>query len=577
MILFKKVRYKNFLSSGNTFTEIVLNNHRNNIIIGSNGSGKSTILDALTFVLFNKPFRKINKPQLVNSINAKDCLVEVEFDIGKKSYKVIRGMKPNVFEIHVDGTMLNQDAATTDQQNFLEQHILKLNFKSFTQIVVLGSSTFIPFMQLPLASRREIIEDLLDIQVFSTMNVKLKDRIKQLNEEIKFNEKDLDLVDHKIQVQENLISELEAQSESLISEKDTKITELLGKCQFLDAETEEIKTAIDELLDDISHKDTVESKLEKFKEFKYKFKTKITTLDKENKFYQDNDNCPTCKQTLDESFKLEKISKNNSAIEETQKAWEQLEQEVSKIHDQMNSIQEIIKEIANKKSDIKNNKNHKSILENEIAQLKSEIQTIQERKNNSSKEKKDLETLQKAKTKLLEVSASNKELKDYYSVSANLLKDTGIKTRIIKRYLPVMNKLINQYLTQMDFSVNFTLSESFEETIKSRYRDVFSYSSFSEGEKSRIDIALMLTWRSVAKLKNSVDTNLLILDEIFDSSLDSTGTDELSFILRTFTQDINLFIISHREHMVEKFDRVLKFGKTKNFSKMEEVTNAVEV
>lgn len=577
MILFKTVRFKNFLSSGNNFTEISLNTYRNNIIVGTNGAGKSTILDALTFVLFNKPFRKINKPQLVNSINGKECLVEVEFSIGKKEYKVIRGMKPNVFEVYTNGQMLNQDAAAGDQQKFLEQTILKLNFKSFTQIVVLGSSTFVPFMQLPLASRREIIEDLLDIQVFSVMNTNLKDRMKRLADDIRFMESNIDLLSHKIEVQENLIRELESKSDSIIQEKGVKIDDLMKKASFLLEENADLSQYISEKQSELSGQDKLSNKFDNLKEYKFKFKTKITNLSKDNAFYKDNDNCPVCKQGIDERFKLEKLAKNDEAIKETESAWQKLEEEMEKVQEQLYNFKVISSDISAKHSQVNKNSGLIAHLQSQVSELEKEIDELQQQKNDSSQEYQTLQKFQKQLNEYETTLSQYKEDKDYYSVAANLLKDTGIKTRIIKRYLPVMNKLINQFLQQMDFFVNFTLSESFEETIKSRYRDDFSYSSFSEGEKSRIDIALMLTWRSVAKLKNSVDTNLLILDEIFDSSLDSTGTDELSYILRTFTDEVNLFIISHREHMVEKFDRVLKFNKVKNFSKMEEVTNAVEV
>ena len=573
MIIFETIRYKNFLSSGNNFTEIKLNTHGNNVIIGKNGAGKSTILDALTFVLFNKPFRKINKPQLVNTINGKDCCVEVEFSVGKKSYKIIRSMKPNKFEVYVDGEMMNQDAAAADQQKFLEQTILKLNYKSFTQIVVLGSSTFVPFMQLPLASRRDIIEDLLDIQVFSTMNSNLKDRMKQVNDDIRFKDKDLELVKHRIESQEDLIRELETQSDNLIKHKRDKIGKLLSQSEDITSQNHKITEYIETRKSDLFDGDKLSKKYDSLKEFKIKFKTKLSNLNKELLFYTNNDTCPTCKQTLDSDFKQTKVNKNKKSITETEKAWSVLDEQISDVKTQINEYKEISNDIRDNYSAIDKNNGIINHINRQIKDLENEIGSIIDSKNNSSKEQEQLSELQEQKVKHEQVLFLHKENKDYFNVAANLLKDTGIKTRIIKRYLPVMNKLINQYLQQMDFFVNFTLSESFEETIKSRYRDDFSYSSFSEGEKSRIDIALMLTWRSVAKLKNSVDTNLLILDEIFDSSLDSTGTDELSYILRNFTNDLNLFIISHREHMVEKFDRVLKFDKVKNFSKMEELTN----
>lgn len=573
MIIFETIRYKNFLSSGNNFTEITLNTYTNNVIIGRNGAGKSTLLDALTFVLFNKPFRKINKPQLVNTINGKDCLIEVEFSQGNKKYKVVRGMKPNLFEVYVDGEMLNQDAAAGDQQKFLEQTILKLNYKSFTQIVVLGSSTFIPFMQLPIASRREIIEDLLDIQVFSTMNINLKDRMKRLNDDIRNTENDLGLVKHRIETQEELIKELETQSDNLIDYKQDKIGKLITQSDEVVEENTNTNEYIKERQSLLFDGDKLSKKYDNLKEFKVKFKTKVNNLEKENIFYSKNDKCPTCKQDLAETFKTDKIDQNNDTIKETKNAWKILEQQIDEVKGQISEYTEVSDDIRKHYSVIDKNNSLINHMNKQIKELESEIKSIQDIKNDSSKQQEQLNNLNDQRVGYESILAAHKENKDYYSVAANLLKDTGIKTRIIKRYLPVMNKLINQYLQQMDFFVNFTLSESFEETIKSRYRDDFSYASFSEGEKSRIDIALMLTWRSVAKLKNSVDTNLLVLDEIFDSSLDSTGTDELSFILRNFTDDLNLFIISHREHMVEKFDRVLKFDKVKNFSKMEELTN----
>ena len=573
MILFKTIRYKNFLSSGNNYTQINLNTHQSNIIVGTNGAGKSTILDALTFVLFNKPFRKVNKPQLVNSINGKDCRVEVEFSIGKKEYKIVRGMKPNLFEVYVDDVMLNQDAANSDQQKFLEQNILKLNYKSFTQIVVLGSSTFVPFMQLPLASRREIIEDLLDIQVFSTMNNNLKDRMKQLNDDIRFTEKDLDLVNHRIETQESLIRELETQSDNRIKEKETKIASLLEEENSILNQNGILNQYVLDKSADLVNENNFIKKYDNLRNFKIKFKNKINNLTKENKFYESNNSCPTCKQDLDESFKLKKIESNRKSLKETEDAWGRLEEEIEKVTTEISKCNEINKDIQEKNSEVSKNNSLIRRIQKQISELESEILKIQKNKDSESDEKNQLLTLQQTKEDYEKLLFQYKENKDYYSVASNLLKDTGIKTRIIKRYLPVMNKHINQYLQQMDFFVNFALSESFEETIKSRYRDDFSYSSFSEGEKSRIDIALMLTWRAIAKLKNSVDTNLLVLDEIFDSSLDSTGTDELSYILRNFTKDVNLFIISHREHMVEKFDRVLKFNKVKNFSILEETEN----
>jgi DNA repair exonuclease SbcCD ATPase subunit len=432
-------------------------------------------------------------------------------------------------------------------------------------------------MQLPLASRREIIEDLLDIQVFSIMNTNLKERMKRLADDIRLTENNIDLAKHKIETQGNLIVELENKSDSIVLDKSNKIDEFSKQSNFLLEENQDLNVYITEKQCLLDNQDKISNKFDNLKEIKFKFKNKVSNLIKENKFYNENDNCPTCKQILDESFKLEKIAKNSSTLKETENAWTELETEMQKVGEQLDNFRTINSDIQTRYSQIDKNNSMINHLQRQITQLEKEIDDVQDQKNTSNKEKEVLEKLNSQLVAYEEILIAHKQNKDYYSLCSNLLKDTGIKTKIIKRYLPVMNKLINQFLQQMDFFVNFTLSESFEETIKSRYRDDFSYPSFSEGEKSRIDIALMLTWRSVAKLKNSVDTNLLILDEIFDSSLDNTGTDELSFILRNFTNDVNLFIISHREHMVDKFDRVLKFNKVKNFSKMEELTNAMEV
>jgi DNA repair exonuclease SbcCD ATPase subunit len=577
VITFKKIKYKNFLSTGQQFTEIELNSCRNTILIGSNGAGKSTILDALTFALFNKPFRKINKPQLVNSVNNKECLVEVEFKIGSTDWLVRRGMKPNIFEIYKDGTMLGQNADAKEDQDYLEQKILKLNFKSFTQIVVLGSSTFVPFMQLPAAQRREIIEDLLDIKIFSSMNVILKERVKSLLDEIKDISRDVDILENKIEVQQKYIESLKQQNNNQIESKENKLQEFYSEIEDNTKQLDLLYKQIDTLQQEYNSFGDLNHKIKQLEKYKNKFSITKDSAVENKKFYEHNDSCPTCNQSLTSQIKLENISQSESQIKKMKSAISEVDEEINKIQEILekksnvleqinflntktntfthsnNHITKIIKDINQEILDIKNNSGN---IENEL----SNLNTLIDQKNNNQ-------------TKLNEYQKQ----KINYSIISNLLKDTGIKTKIIKRYLPVMNKTINDYLQSMDFYVNFTLNESFEETIKSRFRDEFSYSSFSEGEKARIDIALMLTWRTIAKLKNSMDTNLLILDEIFDSSLDSSATDELSYILRTFTDNLNLFIISHREHMTDKFHRVLKFKKIKNFSKMEEVKNAVEV
>ena len=421
MILFKKIRYKNFLSSGNNFTQVNLNTHQSNIIVGTNGAGKSTILDALTFVLFNKPFRKVNKPQLVNSINGKDCRVEVEFSIGKKEYKIIRGMKPNLFEVYVDDVMLNQDAANSDQQKFLEQNILKLNYKSFTQIVVLGSSTFVPFMQLPLASRREIIEDLLDIQVFSTMNNNLKDRMKQLNDDIRFTEKDLDLVNHRIETQESLIRELETQSDNRIKEKETKISTLLEEENSILNQNGVLNQYVLDKTADLVNENNFIKKYDNLRNFKIKFKNKINNLTKENKFYESNNSCPTCKQDLDESFKLKKIETNSKSLKETEDAWGKLEEEIEKVTIEISKCNEINKDIQEKNSEVSKNNSLIRRIQKQISELESEILKIQKNKDSESDEKNQLLTLQQTKQDYEKVLSEHKENKDYYSVAANLL------------------------------------------------------------------------------------------------------------------------------------------------------------
>ena len=577
MIVFKKLRYKNFLSTGQQFTEISLNSCRNTILVGSNGAGKSTILDALTFVLFNKPFRKINKNQLINSINAKDCLVEVEFSIGSVDWLIKRGIKPNIFEIYKNGNMLGQNSDIKDDQNYLEQKILKLNFKSFTQIVVLGSSTFVPFMQLPAAARREIIEDLLDIKIFSSMNLIMKERVKVLSDSIKDITREIDLIENKIELQENYIKTLKQQSNIQIENKENKIKELNEEIKSNESKIDELKVLIETLQTEYQSLGTPEKKLKELEKYKTKFSHKHDEYSNYKKFFEENDVCPKCNQTITDTIKHQHIEENENQVLKMLNAIESVNKEIGAVETVIEQKSNLLSEINSNNHRTNTYVNNNLQLSRVIKDINNEITDIQQNSGNVHEEDKKLNNLKEEKLKTENILLEHNKEKTNYSFVSNLLKDSGIKTKIIKRYLPIMNKMINDYLQSMDFYVNFTLNESFEESIKSRFRDEFSYSSFSEGEKARIDIALMLTWRAVAKLKNSMDTNLLILDEIFDSSLDSTATDELSCILRTFTDDVNLFIISHREHMTDKFHRVLKFKKTKNFSKMEEVINAVEV
>lgn len=569
MITFKKIRYKNFLSSGNSFTEIDFNTSKTTLIIGVNGAGKSTILDALTFVLFNKPFRKINKPNLINSINNSDCLVEIEFSIGKKQYKIVRGLKPNKFEIWIDNEMLNQESASLDQQKYLEQNILRLNFKSFTQIVILGSSTFVPFMQLPAAQRRDIIEDLLDIKIFSTMNVLLKENIKTLNDEIRSAEYSMEILKQKVDSQEKLIKELKEQSDNSIKQKEDQISDIQTK--ILEIENSK-KLVLEELgiskamLLDIKNP---EEQLKKLETYKSKFISQISKIQKLKTFFEENNSCPTCGQDIDENFKENRIAKDQKQANEVKLALEKLEdkfEEVYKLIENKKQINDTIEELNNQISE----KNHEiKALNFSLTNLTNDILNLRKSDTKISDETNSLkEILEQGKNNAIHLKKMKKK-KEEYDIISYLLKDSGIKSKIIKKYLPIFNQLINKYLQSMDFYVNFTLDENFDETIKSRYRDEFSYGSFSEGEKMRIDLALLFTWREVAKIKNSINTNLLVLDEVFDSSLDNYGTDDFLRILRGVDSNTNVFVISHKgDILIDKFEKTLSFEKIKNFSKM---------
>jgi len=566
MIVFKTIRWKNFLSTGNQFTEISLTDTKSSLIVGANGAGKSTILDALTFALFGKPFRKINKPQLLNSINQSDCVVEVNFDIGRNKYTVTRGIKPNKFEIKQNGVIHDQDASVVDQQKHFEQTILKMNYKSFTQIVVLGSSTFVPFMRLPLAARREIIEDILDIQIFSTMNVNLKEKIKVINDELRDHEYKLSLVKEKIDMQKQFMLDIEKKNKEDIQEKenrkDTLLTEALNhETEILNNDKEiDVKTTA------VSDTQTLKTTISKITSIKEKLSTKRKSHAKEKKFFEENDACPTCGQSIAEHFKQEKITLLSDKLAEVEKGVSDLGQQLSDLQDKENTFILLIDDINELNQKNRQLNNEIKSLHRRIEELDDDIRKLRDSDVNQREQFSILKSLSEDGKQIQETISETKEEKDCLLTAAQLLKDSGIKTRIIKKYLPTMNKLINDYLEKMEFSASFMLNESFEEVIKSRYRDEFSYESFSEGEKARIDIALLLTWRSVAKLKNSVDTNLLILDEIFDGSLDQSGNSDLGWILRSFDDKTNVFVISHRENMADKFERCLRFEKHKNFS-----------
>ena len=573
MIIFKTIKWKNFLSTGNQFTEVELTKEKSTVIVGANGAGKSTILDALTFALFSKPFRKINKPQLLNSINQSDCVVELEFDVGKNKYKVVRGIKPAKFEIYQNGVALDENASVVDQQKHFEQTILKMNYKSFTQIVVLGSSTFVPFMRLPLAARREIIEDILDIQIFSTMNVNLKEKVKVTNDELKDHEYKLSLIKEKIDMQKQFMMDIDKKNKEDIQEKEKRKETLL--CEALNYETEIISNdeTINEKTIAVSDTSKVKATISKVDSIKNKITTKQKSYNKEKVFFQQNDSCPTCGQSIEEHFKQEKITLLSDKLAEVEKGVSDLGQQLSDLQVKENTFILLIDEINELNLKNRQLKNDINSLHRRIEELDDDIRKLRDSDVNQREQFSILKSLNEDGKRIQETVSETKEEKDCLLTAAQLLKDSGIKTRIIKKYLPTMNKLINDYLDKMEFSTSFMLNENFEEVIKSRYRDEFSYESFSEGEKARIDIALLLTWRSIAKLKNSVDTNLLILDEIFDGSLDQNGNSDLGWILKTFDEKTNVFVISHRDNIADKFDRCLRFEKHKNYSYVTEETS----
>jgi DNA repair exonuclease SbcCD ATPase subunit len=567
MIIFKYVRWRNFLSTGNNFTEIQLDRNSTTLIIGENGAGKSTVLDALCFGLFGKPFRGINKAQLINSVNMSGAMVEVEFEIGSKKIKVVRGIKPNVFEIYVNGKMYNQDANSRDYQKYLEQQILKLNYRSFTQVVILGSSTFIPFMQLKSKHRREVVEEILDIQIFSLMNMLLKQKLKNNAEEIRDIEYKSSLTEEKIDLQDNYIDEMKKNKDKSLKEKTILFASNQEEIHKRQDKVNLSENTNNELIKQISDSDSIKSKYQKLQSIKSTLNEKHRAHSSTINFFETNEDCPTCQQHISELFKTDIIKTKVKDTDKISKGLSELKDELEKYKERQKEIVEVANNI--REHEVQIAKDNESILQLEKfnSTLQSEIDQLQHADVN----KNDYEKLGELKTSLINLKEQKSKLiedKTYSETAKNMLQDTGIKTKIIKQYLPIMNKLINTYLTSMEFYVNFTLDESFEETIKSRYRDDFSYSSFSEGEKMRIDLALLFTWRAVAKMKNSANTNLLILDEIFDSSLDGTGTDEFLKILNTLGNE-NVFVISHKQDaLADKFRSTVKFEKIKNFSHM---------
>tara|TARA_A100001011_G_scaffold379961_1_gene446641 strand:+ start:5600 stop:7312 length:1713 start_codon:yes stop_codon:yes gene_type:complete len=566
MILFKSIRWRNFLSTGNQDTVVDFTENNTNLIIGSNGAGKSTILDALTFSLFGKPFRKINKPQLVNSTNEKDCVVEVQFTIGNTFWVVVRGIKPNTFTISRDGNTLDQHASTNDQQKWFEQNVIKMNYKSFTQIVILGSSTFVPFMQLTTNNRREVIEDLLDIRIFSTMNSVIKDKIRALREDIKVYELKKESLIEKVSMQENFIEELENRSKENIKEKEDKIGQILVEENDLMNSNSFIEEDIFKLNKEIEDVTGATEKLRTLGNLKGKISNKVSTITKEHKFFTQNTVCPTCTQSIEETFRINKIEDAQSKAKELQSGYKELEEAIKKEEERERQFTILSKEILTLNNGISKNNTKIAGCQRQIRDLESEIQRIADQLANRNVENEKLTFFKNNLKETYEELAKNKDTIQYYDFTYGLLKDGGVKTKIIKKYLPLINQQVNRYLQMMDFYINFTLDEEFNETVQSPIHEDFSYASFSEGEKMRIDLALLFTWREVAKMKNSVNTNLLIMDEVFDSSLDGFGTDEFLKIIQYVIKDANIFVISHKTGLEDKFESVIRFEKIKGFS-----------
>ncbi len=568
MIRFKNVRWKNFLSTGNQWTQIEFEKNDTTLIIGANGSGKSTVLDALTFVLFNKPFRKINKPQLVNTTNEKDCKVEIEFDVGTRQYKVIRGIKPSVFEIWVDDKMMNQDAAAADQQKYLENNILKLNYKSFTQIVILGSAGFTPFMQLSAQNRRDVIEDLLDIRIFSSMNSIIKDKIRQNREDVKLLSLKKDNLSDKVDMQKGFINHLESEANQEVINKTTKIDEFKVNITQISDHTKTLTRVENGQRSKMEELSFDKAKIKKLGGLRGKITQKVSTLTKELEFFESNTVCPTCTQSIEDEFRLNKIADAQSKEVELTQGLKDLEKAITEEEERENQWIALSKEVSQLSHDISQNNTRISGIQQQIGDLGDEIQRITDQLQNRNTEHEKLNALQEQLNTVYDQLVERKEDSQYKEFVYSLLKDGGVKSKIIKKYLPLINKQVNKYLQMMDFYINFTLDEEFNEKVQSPIHEDFSYASFSEGEKMRIDLALLFTWREVAAFKNSTNTNLLIMDEVFDSSLDGFGTYEFLKIIRYVIKGANTFIISHKDGLQDKFDNVIQFEKVKGFSRM---------
>ena len=570
MILFKKIAYRNFLSSGNQTTEIKFTDTQTTLIVGVNGSGKSTMLDALCFGLFNKAFRKINKSQLINSTNEKECLVEIDFSVGTKEYKIKRGIKPNIFEIWIDGILQNQAAASTDQQKQLEDNILKLNYKSFTQIVILGSASFVPFMQLSTANRREVVEDLLDIKIFSAMNAVIKNRIKNTNDKIKELSLKQSMTEEKVEMQKEFIGSVEKSGKENIEKKRDKITSIITYIdQLITENTQKVEEVSNTLQPQLENLLDASKKLKKLSNLKGKISEKVSSITEQHKFFNNNSVCPTCTQTIEEEFRLNKVSESEIRAKELQQGYNELKEAIQQEEQREREFNVVSKKINSLNNGISNNNVKISQLNKQSKDLDQEIQDITNKIKNRNTERKVLIDLEQTLDLIQTEKSKNKEDISYFDFTHSLMKDGGIKGKIIKKYLPLMNQQINKYLQMMDFYINFTLDEEFNEKIKSPIHEDFTYESFSEGEKMRINLAILFTWREIARMKNSVNTNLLILDEVFDSSLDFMGTDYFTRIIKYVINDTNIFVISHKtDELIDKFDRVIKFDKVKGFSKM---------
>lgn len=564
MIVFKKIRWRNFLSTGNVFTEIDLCSSKTTLIVGENGAGKSTLLDALSFALFNKPFRKVNKPQLMNTINKKDLTVELEFSIGKHEYKIVRGIKPNVFELYKNGSLLNQDAESKDYQKILEDQILKINHKSFAQVVVLGSASFVPFMQLPAGQRREVIEDLLDLQIFTTMNLLLKDKLAASTAKLTTLDTNTRVLEERIRLMKEHRAQLEANNEKMLAEKNDKISEAENKLAWIETEKARLLAEQEDLKTSMSDKEKIKDKLDKLRVLEAQISTRRKNTDKSLAFFHDTDTCPTCSQGIDHDFKNEMVTTKKKQLEELDTGLIKLVEEKERVLNRINEISAINEKLTDAVMKLNNLLNQKNQLQEYVLDLKKDIESVTE-----AIDEKKITTAEAELDEAIDEYNAEVDERAVLTAASSVLKDGGIKAKIVKQYVPIINKLINKYLSAMDFFVQFELNEQFEETIKSRFRDEFSYASFSEGEKMRINLAILFTWRAVAKLRNSINTNILIMDEVFDSSLDSGGTEEFMKILTSLTQDTNTFIISHKtDSLWDKFERVIRFEKHKNFSRI---------